>query len=76
MPVAVVGEVDDDAALAAAAATEVDVAQHVLRVAGTRFGEALHDLRARILLVGLVEQRDQHGVALDASSGTSADGSG
>ena len=59
-----VGEVDDDPALAAAAAAEVDVAQRVLHVAGPRLGEALHDLLARSS-AGLVGQRDQHGVALD-----------
>ena len=34
-------------------------------VAGPRLGEALHRLRLGVELLALVEQRDQHGVALD-----------
>ncbi len=50
---------------AVGAAPEVDVAQRVLDVAGPRLGEPLHDLRLGVQLLALVEQRHQHGVALD-----------
>jgi hypothetical protein len=53
------------AALAVAAAAEVDVAQHVLDVARPRLGEALDLLRGRVEAVALVDQRDQHRVAFD-----------
>jgi hypothetical protein len=65
-PRAVVGEVDDDAALAVAAAAEIDVAKHVLLIGWRRFGKALD-----LLLPGLrhpgaaVRQRHHHGVAFD-----------
>ena len=65
MPVAAVGQVDDDAPLAVGAAAEVDVAQRVLDVARARLGEPLHDLRLGVELLALVEQRHQHRVALD-----------
>ena len=58
-----VGEVDDEPALAVAAATEVDVAHGVLHLARLGLGKALHILRAR-LGDRLVVQRDQHRAAL------------
>jgi hypothetical protein len=61
----VVGQVDDDAALARRTAPEVDVAKRVLDVAGTRFGELLHDLLLRVELLALVEERDHDRIALD-----------
>ena len=54
------------------AAAEVDVAQRVRDVARPRLGEALHDLRLGVEPLALVDQRDEHGVAVDAASRTSA----
>ena len=72
----IVREVDDDAAFTTATAAEVDVAQRVLDVGGTRLGEALHDLRACVLLVALVEQRHEHGVGRRAGGVPGGGGGG
>ena len=53
-----VRQVDDDAPFAVATATEVDVAQRVLHLAGLGLGETLHGFRARPDGFLVVERHD------------------